>query len=263
MKNSRKITAIVTVAAVILAMLSLFCGAAGKTYELVKPESAGGESWDVIDGVWSGTLSSGSSNGGVKLDPVERTVTQDGHLLLKSNAAKDENQNDHGMGNYIGVSDILKPNTEYTLSVKAKFDTNKSSPLHALADIYGKLFIFYNADVSGADRVEVNHSDDFVTYTYKFKTGADVSNTYIQVGPVGVGDNTNFGAFCPGASLEIASAKLEGDLLKSDTTPGEDKPGGDDKPGDNPPTGSYVLPAVICMAAVAGCAVAVKKHGRR
>ena len=95
MKNSRKITAIVTVAAVILAMLSLFCGAAGKTYELVKPESAGGESWDVIDGVWSGTLSSGSSNGGVKLDPVERTVTQDGHLLLKSNAAKDENKNDH------------------------------------------------------------------------------------------------------------------------------------------------------------------------
>lgn len=44
MKNSRKITAIVTVTAVILAMLSLFCGAAGKTYELVKPESAGGES---------------------------------------------------------------------------------------------------------------------------------------------------------------------------------------------------------------------------
>lgn len=258
MRKLRKIAAIAAAAAVILSVLSLFAGAAGKTYELVKPESAGGESWDVINGVWSGTLSSGSQNG-AKLDPVERTITSDGHLLLKSNAAKDENKNDHGVGNYIGVSDLLKPNTEYTLTVNAKFDTNKSSPLHALADVYGKLFIFYNADASGADRVEVNHSDDFATYTYRFKTGADVNGTYIQIGPVGVGDNTNFGAFCPGASLEIASAKLEGDLLKADPAPETPDEGGK----DNPSTGSYILPAVVCMAAVTVCAASVKKYGRR
>lgn len=259
MKNSRKITAIVTVTAVILAMLSLFCGAAGKTYELVKPESAGGESWDVIDGVWSGTISSGAGG----LEACERKI-ENGVLTIKSVSQSAVDTADHGIGNYIGVSDLLKPNTEYTLTAKVKFNSNPSHALHTkYPGTYDNVYIRFSGDVSDAEPVAIGNTDDYKTYTYKFKTGADVKGTYIQIGPIGVGSNVHWGAFCPGASLEIASAKLEGDLLKSDTIPGDDKPGGHDKPGDNPSTGSYVLPAVICMAAVAGCAVAVKKHGRR
>lgn len=260
MMKTKKIAAVFAATAILLSALSMLCGAAEKTYELVKPESAGTENWDVIDGVWSGTLSSGSANG-EKLAPVERTITDDGHLLLKSNADKNENKNDHGIGNYIGVSDLLKPNTEYTLTATIKFDTNKDSPLHALGDVYGKLFMFYNADISGAERVQINHSDDFVTYTYTFKTGASVAGSYIQIGPVGVGDNTNFGAFCPAASLEIASARLEGDLLKADAVAEPVTP--DDGGNDNPSTGSHALAAVICMTAVAACAVSIKKYGKR
>lgn len=259
--KTKKIAALFAATAILLSALSMLCGATEKTYELVKPDSAGAENWDVIDGIWSGTLSSGSSNGGEKLAPVERTITDDGHLLLKSNVDKSESKNDHGIGNYIGVSDLLKPNTEYTLTATIKFDTSKDCPIYALGDVYSKLFMFYNADVSGAKRVQINHSDDFVTYTYIFKTGASVAGSYIQIGPVGVGDNTNFGAFCPAASLEIASAKLEGDLLKADAAAEPEIP--DEGGNDNPSTGSHALAAVICMTAVAACSVSIKKHGKR
>lgn len=97
----------------------------GDPVELVK-NNAGDDSWDVIEGVWSGTLRSGAGG----LEPCERIINDKGELVIRSVSKSETTTADHGVGNYIGVSEILKPNTTYTVTVIAKFNSNPTHKLH-------------------------------------------------------------------------------------------------------------------------------------
>lgn len=168
--------------------------------------NAGEEDWAVIEGVWSGTLQTGAGG----LDPVQRFMNSDGYLEITSSSLSEADNADHGVGNYIGISNLLKPKTTYLVTVKAKFDTNSDHVLHDVyPDTYDYVFIRSSIDVLGNDPVAIENSDDFVTYTYTFKTGSRIAkDAYLQIGPIGVGDNVYWGAFCPGASLVIAECLL-------------------------------------------------------
>ena len=176
----------------------------GDPVELIN-NNAGEEDWAVIKGVWSGTLASGAGG----LEPVERFINDEGYLELTSPSTSTVNTADHGIGNYIGVADLLQPNTTYT--VEAKFFTNSEHALHATYPItYEYVYIRYSANVASGDPVAICDSEDFETYTYTFTTGSNVAeDAYLQVGPIGVGSNVNWGAFCPGASLVIKSCILQ------------------------------------------------------
>ena len=260
MKKTTKLLAAAAALAVVMSLLSLFCGAAGKTYELIREDSIGGDTWDIVDGTWTGVLSGANAKAGALTREYKN-----GHLVVASTSDSQTNDADHWFGNYIGVGDLLKAGQTYTLTLKIKFNSNPNHVLHtAYPGSYDNIYVRYSEDSDLANWKVVTNGSDWQTVTYTF-TVTDPAGKFLQIGPAaqvvfGDGYNNYWGGFCPGASLEIASAKLEGDLLKSDATSGGDnKPGGD----KNPSTGSYVLPAVICMVAVAGCAVAVKKHGRR
>lgn len=176
----------------------------GDPIELVK-NNVGGDNWDVIEGVWSGTLNSGAGG----LEPCERFVNENGEIVIRSVSKSETNTADHGIGNYIGVSTILKPNTTYTVTVIAKFNSNASHKLHLkYPGIYDNIYIRANGDVSGAAPVAITDSADFEEYTYTFKTGSSLKDCFIQIGPIGVGDNNYWGAFCPGAELIIQSCVI-------------------------------------------------------
>ena len=176
----------------------------GDPVELVK-NNAGDDSWDVIEGVWSGTLRTGAGG----LEPCERIINDKGELVIRSVSKSETNTADHGIGNYIGVSTILKPNTTYTVTVIAKFNSNASHKLHLkYPGVYDYIYIRASGDVSGAAPVAITDSADFEEYTYTFKTGSNLKDFFIQIGPIGVGDNNYWGAFCPGAELIIQSCVI-------------------------------------------------------
>lgn len=176
----------------------------GEPIELIG-NNAGEDSWDIIDGIWSGTLLSGAGG----LEAVNRFINDSGYLEITSSSTSTVNTADHGIGNYIGVSNILKPNTTYTVTATVKFFSNATHALHsAYPGVYDCVFIRVNGDVSGASPTVIYDSEDFETYTYTFKTGSSLKDIFVQVGPIGVGDNDYWGAFCPGASLIIASCVI-------------------------------------------------------
>lgn len=173
----------------------------GDPIELVK-NNVGGDSWDVIEGVWSGTLNSGA--GGI--EPCERIVNENGDIVVRSISKSESVTADHGIGNYIGVSELLKPNTTYTVTVIAQFKSNTSHKLHQkYPGVYDSIYIRASGDISGASPTAITDSADFEEYTYTFKTGNNLKDFFIQIGPIGVGDNNYWGAFCPGAELIIQS----------------------------------------------------------
>lgn len=176
----------------------------GDPVELVK-NNAGDDNWDVIEGVWSGTLRTGAGG----LEPCERIINDKGELVIRSVSKSETTTADHGVGNYIGVSEILKPNTTYTVTVIAKFNSNPTHKLHIkYPGVYDNVFVRASGDVSGASPVAISDSADFEEYVYTFRTGSSLKDFFIQIGPIGVGDNNYWGAFCPGAELIIQSCVI-------------------------------------------------------
>ncbi len=244
----KKITLILCVA-LVMSLLSVV--SFGKAINLIS-NNVGDAVWDLVSGKWTGILDLGAGG----LTPVERSITSDGHLLVKSVDGDMSGNCDHGIGNYIAVSGILQPNTTYTLTADIKFNCNPSSPLHAKFGGYDKIYIEYVGPEGanmGSPAVAIPASDDFVTYTYTFTTGANLDNTYIVIGPnvlvganqrtAGIGNTEAYplmvwGAFVPGGSFEIARCTMlaEGDV--------------DDGEPDSPSTGDAALFVVAGVAAV-------------
>ena len=271
MKHSFKRLALIIAIALSAAVIALTCAASGekKTYNLIKPDSAGGDIWTVTDGIWTGVL-----NGtGAKAGPVNREINSEGHLLVSSSSDSVANDADHWLGNYIGIKDVLKPGNTYTLTVKIKFDCNPDHALQAAYPGYDCIFIRYSEDSDVTNWKVVNNSTDYQTISYTFTTVdlTDEKNgdAYLQIGPcsqvaAGATYNNYWGGFCPGASFEIASAVLEGDLLKYDAAPVTSE-SDSDPITPNPGTGVQAAAVLVFLAAAAvGCTViGAKKHNTR
>lgn len=257
----KKISLFLCVAA-IMSILSITC--LGASVNLIN-DNAWGSAWDIVPGAWHGILDQGVGG----LPAVERTITADGHLLIKSPSDDMSGAKDHGIGNYIGVAGILQPNTTYTLTAEIKFFANPQNPLHVNFGGYDKLAIEYVGDTLGNDPTIVTPSEDFVTYTYTFRTGENLDETYIVVGPNALKNaggvlEITWGAFAAGAWYEVASCKVLAEGDTDEEVP--DDPGDDVTPPENPSSPdtddamiSIVASAIVMSLGAYVCVQAKKK----
>ncbi len=258
----KKLFAVILTITLLATFCSVFTSAKTGTYDLVKNGKAGEDGWDVIAGTWMGPLNSGANQPA----PTERTKDSNGYLVLSSPNPKNGN-NDDGVGNYIGVSDILKPDTEYKLTAEIKFTSNRDASGLYSDPVYNRIVVCYgNPGDFSTSKLVSDTEGKFETVVLNFKTPKTMvaAESYVLIGPSSGASNPLFCAFCPGAELVIKSAVLEGDLLKSDDagSADTDNAGTTDNNGgtENPPSGDAAVVAVAIAAnAAAASAIVIKK----
>ena len=213
MKLRNKLFGITLALTLMLSLLSLVCSAS--SLDLIN-NNAGDDKWDLLEDTWSGVLTNTS---GVV---TSRVINEEGQLIITGCGDSANGTKDNWLGNYIGIGKYLKANSEYTVTVKIKFDAGLSDPLQtAYPNSYVDLWILYHdADFTttmpSRDSLTITDTNgEGVEYTYTFTTGDESSLAagYLQVGPHGAGQNHYWGGLCPTATIVIDSCVLEGDLV--------------------------------------------------
>ena len=261
MKTLRKLFPAALALAVVLSAFSLFAFAGSQ--ELVGDNIAG-DCWSAVDGKWGGPEQAGYVNGDMDSNPQVVHAYEDGMLHVYST------RTDNGLsfsGNVIGIASLVKPDTEYKVEATIKYTANPESH---------PFYIRSNNNVSGSEPVIVAASDDFVTYTYTFKTGSTINATdYLMVGIWENNDDNIYGQMHFGTDIWVKSCVLT-NLSGSDdpvvdqpddTAAPADEPSGSDAPVAEPApdapasqTFDAVIVLSLALAASAGAVVASKKR---
>ena len=142
------------------------------------PMLIGGDVWTAVDGVWAGTLQEKRLDcENVALQEFVEETLSDGTEGTCYHFYSDSTIGFHIVGNTFGVSDILKENTNYKLTVSLKYVA--PDPGGARDDMY----VYCNAEDGSSPQIKVPSSDKWQKITYLFKTKADVEGAFIMVGP--------------------------------------------------------------------------------
>ncbi len=215
----RKIFSILLTVALVASLTTIFANAEQGTYDLVANGVAGATTGDkppqsLVDDTWCGPLSGGA--GGMSTDLIREKTEEGLHIYSSVSDNASSATQDHALGNYIPLDNLIYANKQYTVTAEVKYYSNSTHNVHTQFGGYDKLWFFYSGDSLDTKMIPDTNGQT-QTFTITFTAPADVTNTYLLLGPYAQNAPANaFGGFVPGGDLLIKSCVIEGDLQKVD-----------------------------------------------